>query len=83
MIPSQSVVMDILASLFRVVAFPLLEHGHDPQDHDTLMRSTSSSPSSLSSLGLHHLNPNFRDLRQLWLMLEEPTTDDLTGNGMW
>jgi len=75
MTSSQSVAMDVLNSFFRVVAFPLLEHESEQVD-DVLVRSSSPSKGM-------HLHFNFRDLHQFWMMIEEPTKDDLTGNGMW
>jgi len=76
MISSQSVAIDVLASFFHVIAFPLLEHEAD--HNDALVKS--------SSTGMHlNLNFCFRDLHRFWLMLEEePTKDDgLAENGMW
>ena len=67
--------MDVLNSFFRVVAFPLFENEND-MNEDVLVRS------SLPSSGMH-LTLNFRDLHQFWMMIEEPTKDDLAGNGMW
>ena len=78
MVLSQTVAIEILNSFFGIVAFPLLDQKSGQDDDVTLVRS-----SSMTSSGMHLPNLDFWDLQQFWMMLEEPTKDNLSGNGMW
>ena len=61
----------------RVVAFPLLDGENDLHYGDALAVRSSSRQSGL------HLHFIFRDLNQFWMMIEEPTKDDIMGSGIW
>lgn len=77
MVSSQSVAIEILNSFFGIVAFPLLDQKSGQGDEVKLVRSSSTMSSGM------HLHLNIWDLQQFWMMLEGPTKDNLSGNGMW